>query len=221
MPSIDYNEDIDLPGTSRSQFISLQNKGEKIRFRLANKAHFRGRHWNPKEKAPEDCPRINSDEYCEYCEKFESGVMPPEVKVDKKGKITEGRNWYKPSVQFLYPILNRDTGESQIFQTSLIVHLAIRNAAKAGVDVYKSDWQVERTEESPAAYYSVVRLDPIPLTKDDKATLEEAKEIDFEQIYKEETKESTMDAPEEEEEPEPKKIKENEEEKVDPDDIPL
>lgn len=215
MPSIGFDEDINLPGV-RSQFISLENKGEKIRFRIANKAHYRGQHWIPDEDLPIDCPRVNNDEYCEYCEKFENGELPPGVEVDEKGKIVKGRNWYKPSIQFLYPILNRDTGESQIFQTTLMVHMDIREAAKAGIDVYKSDWQVTRNEGSPAKYYSTVRLDPIPLTKEDKVALEQAKKIEFETIFKEGFKTSSMEPPVEGEPEEEQKEEQKEEPKEEP-----
>ena len=197
MPRADFTEDLNIPGSSgRSEFVQLKSKGEKIKFRIAGTPFYRGQHWPSNNGQPVDCPQVNQDEHCEYCDKFEAGELPADVKVDSKGKVVKGRNWYKPTVQFLYPVLNRETEESQIFQTTLSVHMSIREAAKAGVDVYKSDWQVTRNEGSPANYYSVVRLDATKLSKTEEEALAAAKEIDFDAIYKSEAKASSM-SPEE------------------------
>lgn len=189
MPRIDFDQDIDVPGaSSRSQFVQLKSKGEKITFRIANIPFVRGQHWAGA-KNPIPCSKVNKNETCQYCDKYEAGEIPPGVDPDK------GRNWYQPNLQFLYPILNRETGEAQIFQTALSVHTTIRDTAKAGVNVYASDWRVTRNEGTPAKYYSTVRLDASELSVTEKAVMEKAKAIDFEAIFAEDGKFSKMEKP--------------------------
>lgn len=205
MPEIEFTDDLDLPGQKgMADFVKLEAKGEKIRFRIANKPHVRGQHWPPGDP-PVDCLRVNEDSECEYCIKLEAGELPKNV-TEEDVKKDSRKNWYSPSVQFLYPILNRDDGKAAIFQTTTSVHIVIREAAKAGIDVYKSDWQVVRNEGSPANYYSTIRLDPIKLEKSDKEELEAAKNINLELILNG-SKASTMEGPGTEE--------------VDPNDVPL
>jgi len=193
MPQINFSDDIDVPGGGgMANFVKLESKGDKIKFRLANKPHVRAQHW-PKDSRPLDCERVNNNKDCEYCAKLEEGEFPPGVtkeQVEKDARL----NWYKPTIQFLYPILNRDTGVAQIFQTSTSVHVVIKDAEKAGIDVYKSDWQVTRNEGVPAKYYSVIRLDPVKLDAKDKAILEEANKIDLDAILGS-SKESSMEGP--------------------------
>ncbi len=186
MPSINYTDDIDMPGSSAtSPFIQLKSKGEKIKFRIANTPYVRGQHWVDG-KTPVACPRINRKEDCEYCQKYENGDFPPGVDEEK------GRNWYQPSIQVMYPVLNRATGKSQIFQTSPSVHRTIKEAAEAGVDVSKSDLVVTRNEGAPATYYSTVRLDQSPLSPEESIAYEQAKNINFELIFSKEGKPSSM-----------------------------
>jgi len=181
MPEASFDKDIRVPGGQRSQFVQLKKKGEKIRFRIAATPHYNAKHWLSRTEWV-FCPRTmdESDAVvpCEYCNKLEEAFQIQ----DQKERDEEVRKW-KPKLNFYYPILNLDTKEAQIFNTTLSVHLAIRDNEKAGVDVFKSDWQVTRNEGSPANYYGTVRLaETSKLTKKEEEALKVAKELDLEKI---------------------------------------
>jgi hypothetical protein len=168
MPDADFQNEI--PGnTFRSDFFQLSKKGDRIKFRMFAKPFYIAKHWITDQEAI-NCSKLNSenrDAHCEYCEKFENGVANPN---HRSGS-------YKPNLQFYYPIINRGTHIAQIFQTSISVHMAIKEAADAEIDVYKADWQVTRNEGSPANYYGVVRLDPTPITEEEKQSALELKPL--------------------------------------------
>ena len=183
MPEADFSEDI--PGsTYRSDFVQLSKKGDRIKFRIFAKPFYIGKHWIAEREAV-NCPRINSKDEtvsCEYCEKFEKGVANPH---HRSGS-------YKPNLQFYYPIIDRETHEAAIFQTSISVHMAIKEAADAGIDVYKSDWQVTRNEGDKANYYGVVRLDAISVTEEERKSAINLKETVVKIQASLEAKESKM-----------------------------
>lgn len=178
MPEADFTDQIDELNTFKSQFLRLQDKGDKIKFRIAGKMFYVGRHWIG-EKEVVSCPRVASGDKnvaCEYCEKFEDGFENPYAR----------NKSYKAVLQFYYPIVSREfngqkTGEGQIFQTSQLVHTRIKEAADAGINVYKQDWQITCNKGVPANYYSVVRLDPTPLTEVEQKEAETILEV-FEKI---------------------------------------
>lgn len=193
MPEInDVTDSIDELNTFKSQFLRLQDKGDKIKLRIAGKMFYVGRHWIG-EKEVVNCSRIatgDKNTTCEWCEKFEEGLENPYAK----------NKSYKAVLQFYYPIVNREfngkvVGEGQIFQTSSLVHTNIKEAAEAGIDVYKQDWQVVCNKGVPATYYSVVRLDPTPLTEAEQKEAKDILEV-FEKIKPSlEGKESSISAP--------------------------
>src|SRR3990167_2146195 len=168
MPTAEFSDDI--PGaTFRSDFVQLSKKGDRIKFRIFAKPFYIGKHWLGDREAV-NCPRINSKDdkvTCEYCEKFEQGITNPGHR----------SGTYKPNLQFYYPIIDRDLHAAAIFQTSVSVHMAIKEAADAGIDVYKSDWQVTRNEGDKANYYCVVRLDAIPVSEDERRSAIELKSL--------------------------------------------
>ncbi len=188
MPQLDdFSEDIDVPGSFRSQFVQLKTKGEKIKFRIADKPFYIGRHWIS-ERETVNCPRVNTGDKeapCQWCEKAEAGEENPN---HRSGS-------YRATLQFYYPIINRQTQEAQLFQTASQVHFQVKQAADAGINVYQSDWQVTRNEGSPATYYGVVRLDQTPLTADEKKEATKIKDMVERLKASLEGRESSMAAP--------------------------
>lgn len=166
IPTVDFTDEI--PGTDfKSDFTQLSKKGDRIKFRIFAKPFYLAKHWIT-EKEVVNCPKTNNKDEkltCEYCEKFENGIANPNHR----------SGTYKPNLQFYYPIIDRGTHQAAIFQTSVSVHMVIKEAADAGIDVYKSDWQVTRNEGSPANYYGVVRLDGVPVTDEEKKSAIELK----------------------------------------------
>jgi|SRR3972149_4688931 len=198
MPTVDYNEDIEGMTVFKSQFIGLREKGDKIKFKIVDKAFYVGKHWIG-EKQTVNCSRVatgDKNEPCEWCEKAEQGLENPYHRSKK----------YDYGLQFYYPIVTREfngkkIGEGAIFQTSQLVHNRIKEEAAAGIDIYKSDWMVTRNEGKPASYYSVIRLDPVPLSVEEQKEAKQIKE-DFEKLKPSlEGKESKMAPPAEEEIP--------------------
>ena len=197
MPTVDFAEDIP-GGEFRSDFVSLAKKGDKIKFRIFARPFYIAKHWITDREAV-NCPRINSKDEkvtCEYCEKFNEGIENP----NHRSKS------YKPNYQFYYPIIDRESHQAAIFQTSRSVHMAIKEAADAGIDVYKSDWQVTRNEGDKANYYGVVRLDAIPVTDEERKSAIELKPLVEKVQASLEAKESRMQP--KAEEPEPSKADE-------------
>ncbi len=188
MPTVDFTDEI--PGTDfKSDFVQLSKKGDQIKFRIFAKPFYVAKHWIT-EKEVVNCPKVNSKDEkapCEYCEKFENGIANPNHR----------SGTYKPNLQFYYPIIDRNTHQAAIFQTSVSVHMAIKETANAGIDVYKSDWQVTRNEGSPANYYGTVRLDAIPVTEEEKKSAIELKPTIAKIQASLEAKESKMEPKEE------------------------
>ena len=124
MPEVSFDQDISIPGGQRSQFVRLTADGQKIKFRIAKPPFYIGKHWI-EEKRTVPCKAINENQACEWCEKFEQGIKNPNHR----------SGTYKPSIEFHYPIVNRDTHKAEIFQTSISIHFVIKEAAGEGIDV--------------------------------------------------------------------------------------
>src|SRR3990167_3561908 len=185
MPEVDFSKDISFPGQPRSEFVRLTSKGEKIKFRIAKPPFYLGKHWiAPKEQVP--CLNVNKGLECEWCNKFEQKIENPHTKSGS----------YKPNVEFYYSVVNRESKKAEIFQTGISVNTVIKETAKAGVNIYGSDWQVTRNEgDNPATYYATVRLDATPLIAEEKEELKVAKDLDFTKIFKDEGQSSSIEEP--------------------------
>src|SRR3989304_7946564 len=169
MPLAEFGSEIKGVG-NQSQFVQLKSKGDSITFRLAGVPGYNAKHWK-EDKTWVFCPKIMQQEECKLCEEVDF-TQDLEDKRNKKAKVT-----------FYFPILNRETGQAQIFQTGLSVRAAIEEYQRAGEDVYKIDWKVTRNEgENPAHYYGVVRLSEKKLTKEEEIEYEKATAIDINAI---------------------------------------
>ena len=98
------------------------------------------------------------------------------AKAENDKKAIEEANRFKAKVNFFYPVLNLDTDEAVIFQTTPQVHWTIVGYKDDGVDVFGCAWTVVRTEE-PGKYYETRRLDSVKLTEEQTLALEQAKQI--------------------------------------------
>lgn len=167
MPKAEFGKELDLPAGG-SRYIKLRSRGDKIKFRIARTPVYQVAHWV-------DGQKIKCGKYgtgggkCSLCDDFQKAVQLGDEEMQKK---------FRPVTTFLYPILNRDTGEAQIFQfTAKSIHYAIGGYAREGVDVFSCDWAVERTEEPGSGYYNVMRLSNVELTDKEKQQLEVAKKF--------------------------------------------
>lgn len=175
MQSADFDRKINLP-TSGGKYFRLKAKGDKIKFLIANTPSYETVHWIS-EKESVLCDKYNGQDksaQCEWCEKYKSAVsMAGE---DKRSLLDA--NKLKAKTNFFYQVLNLQTDESVIFQTTPSVHWTIVGYKEEGVDVFACAWSVERTEEA-GKYYEVRRLDTVKLTKAQKEVLDDIKNSAF------------------------------------------
>jgi len=171
MPEANFDRNIDLP-TSGGKYFRLKAKGEKIKFLIAKTPQYETKHWIS-DKETVLCDRYNGqgkNAKCQWCEKHKDLLA---LAGDDKKRI-EAANKLRATATFFYPVLNLDSGEAVIFQTTPSIHWTIVGYKEDGVDVFKCAWSVVRTEE-PGKYYEVRRLDPVKLTDEQKEALDKAK----------------------------------------------
>jgi hypothetical protein len=164
MPEAAFDQNLNLP-SSNTTFVKLKSKGDKIKFRIAANPHYETVHFI--DKHPVLCTKYNTEDKkakCVHCDKYALLVEAG------KEKETEARD-IKPVTNFYYPILNLADDTAGIFQfTAKSIHYTIAGYAKEGLDVFGSDWVVERTEEK-GSYYKVLRLDGSKLSAEQKEML--------------------------------------------------
>jgi len=193
MPKTEFGTDPDLP-KSGGMYVKLKAKGDKLKFRIAGTPYYHVDHWiEEKGKRKKiECAKYNSEGNaadCEYCDQHKEAVAAGNKELADS---------VRPVTTFMYPILNRDTGEAAIFQfTAKGIHYDINGYAKEGVDVFACDWLVERTEEPGSGYYNVKRLG------EDKLSAEEQEELDRAKGFNLEGKASSSIKETEEDEEEP------------------
>jgi hypothetical protein len=187
MPYIDFGEELPTQG---SKFLKLKSKGDKVQIRLLDRPFYYGQHFLKDEAGNWNvvpCSRINEGSECEYCGQYFS-IIAKAKKTDDPKQIEEAKKKaraFQVSTQFYYPVLNRDTGRFQIFQTTKSVRDKIETEAKMGVEVLKTDFIILRAETSPQNYYGVTKVDSSqikPLSKEEKEEIEKAKTIDLEDL---------------------------------------
>ena len=159
---------------SNNEIIRLKSKGDSFTFRLADYPNYYGQHWLENDRKFVTCPRVNSKDlnnpdFCGYCEDY--------------AKDTKNNASLKPKVVFVFPALDRKNHKAVFFESTQSVWTEIVNAEKKGINIFKYDWLVERTENKPK-YYEVTRLEADELTTADGKALDEAKAMDTEALVK-------------------------------------
>jgi len=173
MPDADFGKKLNLPSAD-GRYAKLAKKGDKIKFRIANTPHYETKHFLP-EKEVVFCEKYNADDptlTCKYCDDYQTAFDIGDEVMAKQ---------LRPSTTFYYPILDLNLNKARIFQfTAKSIHYSIKGYADEGVDVFACDWSVERTEESGANYYKILRLDTSALDKVQMEQLLIAKEFKLE-----------------------------------------
>ena len=173
MPVANFDRNINLP-SGGGKYLRLKAKGDKVKFLIANTPHFETKHWIG-DRESVLCDKYNGQGKTAVCGNCDTYKMMLAEAGDNEAKLKEA-NKLKPQVTFFYPVLDLNTNEPVIFQTSPSVHWTIVGYKEDGVDVFNCAWAVERTEE-PGKYYEVRRLDSIKLSKEQLEALEKAKQI--------------------------------------------
>jgi hypothetical protein len=192
MPYSDIGEKF---STSTSQFVTLKDKGDKIRFRLLGRSFINGKHF---EEIPDPssstgkkwnitpCPRINERVECETCNKYFE-IVGKAKKTDNKELIKKAKEEARPyqaAISVYFPILNRETMEYQIFQSKMSVKNALDTELDMGTKVYNVDWIVMRTE-IPGKYYTLKQVDSSdtpPLAEEEMEEIKKYKDGDLAKI---------------------------------------
>lgn len=185
MPTADWGEKQNF---STSKFIKLKSKGDKIQFRILGKYVFDGKHFigekvNGKwEGEVVDCPRINDGAECETCEMFFAAHRSAKKDNLTKAETEKLVNPFKPSISYYFPVLNRDTEQFEVFQTTPGVKNAIDAKLELNPKLLERDLVVMRTE-MPGNYYSldvVDSEDTKPLSTKEKEEIKKSQEANLE-----------------------------------------
>jgi len=174
MPNFNLGETLNID--KGGLFVKLKSKGDKIKFRLIKGGYYDGKHFikNGDKWTITNCPRIMNELPCEYCNKYFDIANQAKLIQDKNEKeevIKEARK-YQVKMTFYYPIIDRDSGKGKILKTTMSVRQELETEFKDGINVYEYDYILTRTEESPAKYYKLTRLDSKQCTEltDDEVT---------------------------------------------------
>ena len=185
MPVAEFGEKLNF---SASKFNKLKSKGDKIQFRLLGKPFYEGKHFMEDSNSDSGwnvvpCPRINEGGECEICEMFFAAHKSAKKDGLSKAETQKLTNPFKPAVIFYLPVLNRETGRFEIFQTSQGVRDQIEAKRELGTKVMERDMIVVRTEK-PGSYYSLSVVDSAdtnPLTEAEEAEAQKGREANLEE----------------------------------------
>jgi len=172
MPTFSMGETLNID--KGGLFVKLKSKGDKVKFRLIKGGYYDGKHFvkNGDGWLVTLCPRIMNELPCEYCQKYQQIKAQADLlqsKDEKESVMKEARN-YQVKMTFYYPIIDRESGKGKILKTTMSVRLELEAEFKDGIDVYEYDYVLTRTEESPAKYYKLTRMDSkqcVDLTKEE------------------------------------------------------
>lgn len=190
MPVVDFGEQFNPGGGNR--FFKLENKGDKVRFRLLGAPYIEGKHFvynDDGKKTVVPCPRINDDSECEYCREYFSTIA--KAKKENDGKVPKevsddlNDRGLRVAISVYYPIINRDTEEFQVFETRISVRTKIEQKVEIGVRVLESDFVVMRTEDPGSNYYSLDKVDSAdtqPLTDKELQEVERFKKTNITEL---------------------------------------
>lgn len=193
MQSLDFGQKMPSQG---GNFIRVKNAGESVTFRIAQPPVYTGKHFLTTEDGKWNvvtCPRINENEECEHCKAY-FDIMAQAKEAEAQGdkgaseelKKEARRGGRQVSIEFYFPVLNRDTGHFGILQTTFGVRNKINEKFENGVKIYERDFVLKNTgSKSPRDLYLldvVDSADSKPLTEDEMLELQKAKDYDLSRI---------------------------------------
>jgi len=192
-PVAEYGEKLSF---SASKFTKLKSKGDKIKFRLLGKPFYDGKHfmedgdgWDVR-----PCPRINEGAECETCELFFAAHRSAKKEGLDKKETDKLTSEFKPTISFYFPVLNRESQEFEVFQTTQGVRNQIEAQAELGTKIMERDLIVIRTETPGSSYYSLSVVDSSetePLSVREKTEVKKGKKVDLSEYINGREEEST------------------------------
>jgi hypothetical protein len=161
MPSFNMGETLNID--KGGLFVKLKSKGNKIKFRLIKGGYYDGKHFikNGENWIVSYCPRIMNELPCEHCVKYFDIRTQANLIEDKKEKesVMKEAQKFQVKMTFYYPIIDREDGKGKILKTTMSVRQDLEAEFKDGINVFDYDYVLTRTEESPAKYYKLTRMD--------------------------------------------------------------
>ena len=176
--------------SSQTLYISLKGKGDKVKFRILGKPYYNGKHFTKDgdKWIVTPCPRINSKEDCDLCEKYFKTMAEANKNKKDKELFEAGKkeaNKYKNTISVYFPIINRDLEQFQIFQTKVGIKNKIDAEILLGTPILERDFIVMRTEVPGSDYYTLSRVDSADskdFTDKEKSEVKKFKEMDLEAV---------------------------------------
>lgn len=180
-----------------NKFLTVKQKGDKIQFRIAQAPTYTGKHFLATENGWDItlCPRINDQEECDKCELYfeaqaeikkllggrKPGDLTSEEQKEYKGLEAEARKW-NAATQFHFAVLNRDTEEFGVLQTTMGVRNKINEFHENGTDVFSKDFVLRNTGLTGRDLYSLTMVDSADtkkLSEKEVAEYKKAQEYDL------------------------------------------
>jgi len=169
-----------------SLFRRLGEKGDHIQFKIAQNPVYTGKHFQQKETGWDitECVRVNNHEECDRCnEYFRIKALSKKAKAsgneEEHTKLENEARDYNASIQFYFPVLNRNTEDFDILQTTYGVRNQLNEHFESGVDVLEKEWILRNTGIKGAKKYSLSMVDSAEV-----APLSESEVIAFEMAKK-------------------------------------
>lgn len=170
---------------NNDSFISLREKGDYCIVRIIGDPFYMGQHYVKEENKFYLCPRINNDEYCEYCNKYfelkKKANELPENSPERK-KVEDEARKYAVDIKYYYPVINRETGKAGIMKVPTSVRRDIDEEESSlkmiypdgSVTVRDYDYMIKRLKKTikdkGKDWYSMVRVpETKPLTEGELA----------------------------------------------------
>lgn len=187
MPYADFGEKVSF---NSSQFLKLKSKNDAVRFRILGIPYIDGKHFTLGDDGKtwdiQPCARVNEKSKCEKCDKFFSIIMKAKKTGDKTliEQAKKEAEPYKCTVSVYYPIINRDTEEFAVFQTTMGVREEVEAEGALGTKVLETDFVVMRTE-IPGKYYRFSKIDSAnttPYSEKELQGVEKFKSIKLDEI---------------------------------------
>lgn len=190
MKTADWGETI---GGTRSEFLRLKNKGDRVQFRIAQKPVYEVKHFQQTDEGwnVTSCPRMEGDD-CELCKnffelkavikKFKAAENVDNSNAEVKKMENEARK-FAPTTQFYFSILDRETQAFVVLQTTSGVRNKFNEHYESGVDVMSKEWVLRNTgSDSPRDLYALSMVDSAdvkPLTPEEEDEFQKARSFDL------------------------------------------
>lgn len=171
MRTVNWGEKLPSQASGR---VRLKSAGDKIIFRLLGKPVLEGSHFFSKDGKWDikPCLRINKDQHCEYCEKFFAAVKEmPHIDDQQKYKkeieeLKKRMPGFEASISYNFPVINRETQEMVIFQTTPGLRNKIDSeAAILEEKIFNYDFVAKNTGKALKEKYALSRVDSADTTE--------------------------------------------------------